>query len=77
MRNSILTIFAATIAVVLAVAQTSEVPYPEGYRDWRHVKSMVISEGHPLYDAFGGFITSTPTSSQSRATPRGFFPTGR
>jgi len=35
-------------------ADTPPVPYPEGYRDWRHVKSMVIQQGHPLYDAFGG-----------------------
>ncbi len=32
----------------------AEVDYPEGYRDWIHVKSMVIEEGHPLYAAFGG-----------------------
>lgn len=31
-----------------------KVEYPEGYRNWTHVKSMVIQEGHPLYDAFGG-----------------------
>jgi hypothetical protein len=30
------------------------VPYPEGYREWTHVKSMVISPGHPLHEAFGG-----------------------
>ena len=30
------------------------VPYPDGYRDWRHVKAMVIQPGHPLFDAFGG-----------------------
>lgn len=30
------------------------VKYPEGYRGWTHVKSMVIEEGHPLYNAFGG-----------------------
>ncbi|HWQ40340.1 MAG TPA: cytochrome P460 family protein [Burkholderiales bacterium] len=35
-------------------ADAPPVPYPEGYRDWRHVKSMVINPGHPLYDAFGG-----------------------
>ena len=29
-------------------------PYPTGYRDWQHVKSMVINPGHALYDAFGG-----------------------
>jgi hypothetical protein len=28
--------------------------YPEKYRNWQHVKSMVIQQGHPLYDAFGG-----------------------
>lgn len=37
---------------VNAVAQ--DVPYPNGYRDWHHVKSMVISPGHALHDAFGG-----------------------
>ncbi|HXE74586.1 MAG TPA: cytochrome P460 family protein [Candidatus Xenobia bacterium] len=30
------------------------VAYPQGYRQWTHVKSMVIGEGHPLYAAFGG-----------------------
>lgn len=30
------------------------VKYPEGYRGWVHVKSMVIEEGHPLHNAFGG-----------------------
>lgn len=34
--------------------KTAEVKYPEGYRGWTHVKSMVIEEGHPLYGAFGG-----------------------
>ena len=37
-------------ASVLAEA----VPYPDGYRDWTHVKSMLINAGHPLYEAFGG-----------------------
>ena len=37
-----------------ALAADPEVPYPAGYRDWHHVKSMVIEEGHPLYSAFGG-----------------------
>jgi hypothetical protein len=34
--------------------EPSSVPYPEGYRDWRHVKSMVIQPGHPLHESFGG-----------------------
>jgi hypothetical protein len=39
----------------LTRAQEAAVPYPTGYREWLHVKSMVIHEPrHPLYDAFGG-----------------------
>jgi len=32
----------------------SLVQYPEGYRTWTHVKSMVIQKGHPMHDVFGG-----------------------
>lgn len=46
------------IALAAAIGATAQapaaVPYPEGYRDWTHVKSMVIQQGHPLFDAFGG-----------------------
>lgn len=38
----------------LASAHAAEVPYPVGYRDWTHVKSMVIQPGHPLHASFGG-----------------------
>jgi len=42
----------ASCAVQAAGAPS--VPYPAGYRDWHHVKSMVIDRGHPLFEAFGG-----------------------
>jgi hypothetical protein len=32
-----------------------EVAYPEDYRTWVRVKSMVILEGHQHFEAFGGF----------------------
>lgn len=53
MKAKILTLLGITAATA-AMAAEPEVPYPAGYRDWHHVKSMVIEEGHPLYDAFGG-----------------------
>ncbi|MDZ7768604.1 MAG: cytochrome P460 family protein [Woeseiaceae bacterium] len=53
MKAKILILLGVTAATV-ALAAGPEVPYPEGYRDWHHVKSMVIEEGHPLYGAFGG-----------------------
>jgi hypothetical protein len=52
---------AVAVALVLAAApmtgtaaDSSDVAFPEGYRAWSHVKSMVINEGHPLYEAVGG-----------------------
>ena len=42
------------VITTAALAVEPEVPYPTGYRDWHHVKSMVIGEGHPLFASFGG-----------------------
>jgi hypothetical protein len=53
MKQFILAALLASTATI-ALTDDSQVPYPEGYRDWHHVKSMVIEEGHPLYGAFGG-----------------------
>jgi hypothetical protein len=42
------------IAVPALASEPPAVAYPEGYRAWTHVKSMVIEDGHPLAGAFGG-----------------------
>jgi hypothetical protein len=57
-----------------AVAQ--EVPFPDGYRDWHHVKSMVLQTGHPLYETFGGIhhIYANPLALEGY--PSGSFPDG-
>ncbi|MGQ0545143.1 MAG: cytochrome P460 family protein [Betaproteobacteria bacterium] len=47
-------LFLVVAAVAFPAHAADPVPYPEGYRDWTHVKSMVIERGHPLYEAFGG-----------------------
>lgn len=46
--------FALAGALPLQAADAPPVPYPQGWRTWTHVKSMVIESGHPLYEAFGG-----------------------
>lgn len=48
------TVLSASAAIGVAIAASNDVPYPEGYRNWQHVKSMVIQAGHPLNAAFGG-----------------------
>lgn len=37
-----------------APADQATVAYPDGYRAWHHVKSMVIKPGHPLENPFQG-----------------------
>ncbi len=44
----------AGVAVAAVSAADTAVPYPKGYRDWHHVKSMVILPSHSLADPFAG-----------------------
>lgn len=64
-----LTMFAIA-AVVTLPAEAGDVAHPEKYRQWGHVKSMVLKPGHPLYDAVGEFTISTPIRRPFRATGR-------
>jgi hypothetical protein len=60
-----------------ALAQSeAQVPYPEGYRDWHHVKSMVINPGHPLYEAFGGIHHLYANKKALEGYRKGRFPDG-
>ncbi len=60
MNRLLLTVLVAALITVIAgpafpkEGSKTSVQYPEGYRSWTHVKSMVIQQGHPLYNAFGG-----------------------
>lgn len=64
MKNDtrLLTVCGVALGVLLAVTgmtgaedrKPEPVKYPDGYRDWTHVKSMVIQQGHPLFETFGG-----------------------
>jgi hypothetical protein len=54
MLKTILLAAALMPAATAIAAETATVPYPEGYRQWTHVKSMTINTGHALFAAFGG-----------------------
>jgi hypothetical protein len=45
---------AVLIAATSARSGSKQIPYPEGYRAWTHVKTLILRPGHPLYDGFGG-----------------------
>ncbi len=59
-----------------ALAADLQVPYPQGYRDWHHVKSMVINEGHPLFGAFGGIHHLYANGKAMQGYEGGPFPDG-
>jgi len=49
-----ITVMVIAIAGYVSGGSKKDVSYPEGYRNWYHVKSMVLQQGHPLYEGFGG-----------------------
>lgn len=52
-KKFLMTTFLAFTFSLPAVAG-GEVPYPDNYRQWQHVKSMLIQPGHPLENPFQG-----------------------
>ncbi|MFP5462420.1 MAG: cytochrome P460 family protein [Gammaproteobacteria bacterium] len=67
---------AGALAAAPAIAADPSVPYPAGYRDWHHVKSMVIEEGHPLFAAFGGIHHLYANAKALAGYRSGRFPNG-
>lgn len=59
-----------------AVVVTDPVPYPAGYRDWVHVKSMIIEPGHPLFESFGGLHHLYANAKALEGYRSGTFPDG-
>jgi hypothetical protein len=70
------TLLALLVAASAQADNAPPVPYPEGYRDWRHVKSMVIEPGHALYASFGGIhhLYANPAAVEGYRSGR--FPDG-
>lgn len=66
----------AVLSTSTAFAADPEVPYPDGYRFWPHVKSMVIEQGHPLFESFGGIHHIYANSTALRGYQSGKFPDG-
>jgi len=80
-RNVIITLGLAATSLLAKGADgpagtVANVPYPEGYRQWQHIKSMVIQPGHALFASFGGIhhLYGNPAAVQGYALGR--FPDG-
>lgn len=69
------------ILLLLAAAVTgsvvaADVPYPDNFRQWQHVKSMVIEPGHALYASFGGIHHLYANPKAMEGYRSGQFPDG-
>jgi len=67
---------AASLFVLINTAGASRQYYPEGYRSWFHVKSMVIEEGHPLASLIGGVVHEYANKKALEGYKMGKFPDG-
>ena len=72
----ILSVLTSMALALPAIAADPLVPYPAGYRNWHHVKSMVIDQGHPLYEAFGGIHHLYANPKAVAGYKSGKFPNG-
>ena len=59
-----------------AMAEPTPVPYPKDYRNWHHVKSMIINPGHGLYDTFGGMHHLYANAAAMKGYRTGTWPDG-
>jgi hypothetical protein len=76
MRKTTLLLATFTLSSAAVAADPPPVPYPDGYREWTHVKSMVINPGHPLYESFGGIHHLYANKRAMAGYKSGKFPDG-
>jgi hypothetical protein len=75
MKRTLISLMLGALAIPVWAADP-QVPYPSSYRDWHHVKSMVIEEGHPLFGAFGGIHHLYANPKAIEGYKAGKFPDG-
>lgn len=74
MRRNLLLL--VTLAVPALAADPPPLPYPHGYREWTHVKTMQLKPGHSLYQDFGGIHHIYANKKAMEGYRRGKFPNG-
>jgi hypothetical protein len=53
-----------------------EIPYPEGYREWTHVKTYVVGPKSPAFKFIGGFNHVYANEKAMQGYRTGYFPDG-
>lgn len=79
MRQGMMTVTGLLLAVAVGSGyggEAAKVAYPEGYRGWQHIKSMVILPGHSLENPFLGIHHVYGNAKAIQGLRDGRFPDG-
>lgn len=76
-RSGFKTCVVGVLATVMLSAQTkSPVPYPEGFRSWTHVKSLIVGPEHKSFAERGGIHHYYANEKATAGYSSGTFPDG-
>jgi hypothetical protein len=71
MNNRKYSVFLAAFALLATAAATAdEIPFPEGHRNWTHIRSAVVGPTSSGFQRFGGMhsIYANTAAMEGRAT---------
>jgi len=71
-----LPVFFLTAAVLLWAEDNPAVPYPDGFRSWQHVKSIVVGPEHKSFPKRGGIHHYYANEKAMEGYRTGKFPNG-
>jgi hypothetical protein len=76
--SSRLLVIAASVILLPAMVASdrSEIPYPEGYRHWTHIKSAYVGKASPAFHRFGGLHNIYANAQAMKGYRNGHFPVG-
>ncbi|MGH1537456.1 MAG: cytochrome P460 family protein [Gammaproteobacteria bacterium] len=75
-KSTLAIVVITLILGIIAQASGSLIEYPTDYRNWTHIKSMIIQEGHPLHASFGGIHHIYANNKALQGYQSGKFPDG-
>lgn len=77
MNNLTMTIATGLLLTIHPVhANEQKAPYPDNYRNWSHVKSMIIQSGHPLAKTDEGIHHIYANKGALKGLKNGEYPDG-
>lgn len=78
--KKILVLFTLSVTCVAFMVQSqqpvNEVPYPEGYRKWMHIKTSIVGPQNPTFKVNGGFHHIYANEKAMQGYLTGHFPEG-